>query len=403
MAKVNKKPINNDLDEYKALNDEMSKIIERQDEIRDKIRNGMVEVVVVFIDMVDSTSYKIQQNDSPEKWILRLKQFGEVLEEYVKSSNGRIVKYIGDEIMAIFDDKNKIEDSLSLIHRIKKIEEDLEDVTKVKTKIKIAIDIGYAYLMKYEGHEELDPQGTVIDRCARISKYCEPSTVLSSFNFVNICSFPGNWKKLGSTQLHGLDKVQIYQFGEKTIELNEKVTIMEKEYEELKEKNDELSLKNKDLQSKLYILDEQIKELNEKPKIEIENEDNDEKTNAWNEIKELISELKRNIGRAKVPASKYARALFLYNNDQTEEYNSFNGRTFDELIGKKIVIQDMYERFELNTENKRNIRIIEIMEEIEVLLFNFTRDYENLDDEDLFDYTLTDADFWDKYLGYTVV
>ena len=67
------------------------------------IRSAFREAVIVFVDMVESTKFKIDHSTDPETWIRRVFLFSAIVTEYVEALGGRVIKYIGDEVMAAFD------------------------------------------------------------------------------------------------------------------------------------------------------------------------------------------------------------------------------------------------------------------------------------------------------------
>lgn len=407
------KPINEKLDNLEEIKSKVAEIKNDEASLIKQIRNGFVDSVVVFIDLVDSTKFKIDNQTEPEKWILRLKQFSDIVKEYIENSNGKVVKYIGDELMGIFDQTTQIDDALSLILRIKNIESNLSEITGFKTTVKIALDYGQVFLLKYEGHNELDPQGTPIDRCARIGKYCIPGSILSSYEFVSKCTYPKQWNKIGVTEMKGLGSQPIYQYGEKTIEIKKKIEIEEEILERLKEENSqqieeiqEFKLDKKEMISTINELQQQLKEAGEEPIIETDFSEKAEKEQQeidFETILKSIKKIKKLIHESGVSNNEYGRFLFLNEKGFPEEYNSYKGKTFDDSIEKDLVYQNSDERYELNTDNKRNIAVTKLIYDTERLLDNYVESYGNLNDEDLFEYSFSDADFWEKYLDIYVI
>jgi class 3 adenylate cyclase len=190
-----------------------------------QIRAGLKNVVVVFIDLVDSTQFKNDHCFQPEIWISRMIQFSEITRRYIESSNGRVVKYIGDEVMGVFDRSTQIEDSLNLIQNIAQLQNEISEITTTRTRVKIAVDYGEVFLVNFDGHIELDPLGTSIDRCARIKKYCTEGTILTSEKFVEKCKNKKEWKPVGEDHLKGIGTISIFQYREQTIKLEEEYKI----------------------------------------------------------------------------------------------------------------------------------------------------------------------------------
>lgn len=409
---VNNKSINADLENLEAVQCKVQEIKDEQFKVIDQIRKGLIDCVVVFIDLVDSTKFKIENQNEPEKWILRVKQFGQIVKEYIDNSNGRVIKYIGDEVMGIFDKATQIDDALSLILRVKNIQSNLTEITGFETKIKIALDYGRVFLLEYTGHKEFDPQGTPIDRCARIGKYCQAETVLSSYEFISKCSFPKQWTKVGTVEMKGLGSQPIFQYGDQTLEIKKKIEVEENILIGLKQKVDDLteqiqtySLEKIDMVSSISQLQTQLKEVGEKPIIDIdyaERSEEEEKESDYKEITTHIRKIKKMISDSGVPSREYGRFLFLNGKGYPEVYNRFEGKTFDTSIEKGIVTDISGESYVLNMENKRNIAITDLMRATQSLLNDYVTKYGSLDDEDLFEYNFSDADFWENYMDISV-
>lgn len=364
-----------------VLEDVKSKIAELEREAQkviEEIRSGFGDLVVVFIDMVGSTEYKLDYSQEPEKWILRQKQFGEVITEYIKELGGRIVKYIGDEVMAAFDRNTRINDSVNLILRINEIESNLKLLLDAETRIKICIDAGDVYLLKYEGHDELDPQGTPIDRCARIAKFAEPGAVLASFDYVkqtqNLL-----WQELGSVELKGIGETTIYQLGEKTVRLKKYISVEDSKYKALEENMksvskdlEKLTLENNRLISMNDNLQNQLLEAGKTPatedSVQYIEEASSKQEEEWSKIRLEIAKLKKIIRDANAPSNEYARFLFLYMRGDRDQYNKFEDKTFDKSIESNLVEEDDEGYYSLDTSHKRNKLAISVMNNIEEMI-----------------------------------
>jgi class 3 adenylate cyclase len=407
------KSINDKLEDLESIKSKVQEIKREEDSLIRRIREGFVNSVVIFIDLVNSTKFKIENQTEPEKWILRVKQFSEIIKEYIENSNGKVVKYIGDEVMGVFNQPTQIDDALSLILRIKNIEENLSEITGFPTQVKIALDYGKVFLLEYEGHNELDPQGTPIDRCARIGKYCSPGVVLSSFEFVSKCTFPKQWTKIAIVEMKGLGNQPIYQYGEQTIEVEKQVEIPEIQLENLKseiskliEENQSLSLDKHEMISTVEKLQTQLKESGEEPIINTdfrEKSEQEPQQIEYDEIFNNIKNIKKLIHDSGISQKEYGRFLFLNEKGFGEKYNSFEGKTFDDSIEKDLVVESSDEVYKINANNKRNKAIINLINETEIMLNQYISKYGNLDDDDLFEYSFSDADFWKNYLEIYVV
>ncbi|MFN3530886.1 MAG: hypothetical protein ACK417_13265, partial [Bacteroidia bacterium] len=152
-------------------------------------------------------------------------------------------------------------------------------------------------------------------------------------------------------------------------------------------------------------LQQQIKEIGERPVIETdysEQSEEEAKELKINEIKSNLRKIKKLITDSGVPSYEYGRFLFLNEKGYTEKYNSFTGKTFDTSIEKDIVVENSEESFVLNTDNKRNIAITKLIDKTQSLLNEFVNEYGPLDEDDLFEYKFSDADFWGSYLDINV-
>lgn len=266
------KPINTALEHLAKIREKEQEIRQEAETVILAIRDGLVEAVVVFIDMVDSTKYKITHERSPEKWILRVKQFSEIVAAYIEDANGRVVKFIGDEVMGMFNGPAAINDALNLINRIKEIETSLQTTTGEVTRVKVVIDWGKVFLVEYEGHRASDPQGTPVDRCARIGKHAQPGTVLSSYEFVQHCEDRTKWTELGSVDMKGLGEIKVYQHGSKTVDIvnmaqidKESLRIKDETLARLSAENHALTAKYDEAVKKNKELQEKLKEVGERP------------------------------------------------------------------------------------------------------------------------------------------
>lgn len=367
---------NENVEKLESITAEVKRLQAERDKTIKSIKNDMSNKVIVFIDMVDSTQFKTEHSNNPEVWILRLFQFSNILTSAITGCAGVVVKYIGDEVMGVFENVN---DAKNLIGRISEIEKNLIEITGFETRIKITVDYGPVYMMNFDGHISPDPQGLTVDRCARISKYNQKSCVLTSVDFKDETS-DMHWCKLGKVNLKGIGDEYIYQLQKQTIALEEKIEISKIEYDE----------KNK-------LLEQYKNALEMKHPEEVKKIENSEEYDA---VEDLIQEISKLIEGAGVDSSYYARFIFLYKSTEGwEEYNRFKGKEFDSLIEKNLVsINSDDDRFYvLNGNHKRNIQILKKLDELQELMNSLELD------EELYDMSITDADFWKEKIGYDVI
>ncbi|MBW7473864.1 adenylate/guanylate cyclase domain-containing protein [Paenibacillus oenotherae] len=409
ISKVVKSPAINtkvsQLEEYKQL---IQKVEEDADKVVQEIRSGFQDVVIVFIDLVDSTRFKVQFRDEPEQWILRLMQFSNFLSQLIESLNGKVVKYIGDEVMAIFDHPSKVNDALNLVIRIDEIQEALTEITGHDTKVKISIDKGPVYLVEYSGHKELDPQGTAVDRCARISKYALPGTVITSFEYQKFIGKRAVTFELGDANLKGLGQTSLYQLFEQSISIEEKIEVSRNDYDKLCKELDAIHAENSELLLMNQNLQSELKTAGIEPSSEnlLPSEVSDYGLDWNNDIQPAISELQRIIKKSGVSKSEYGRFLFLYfKSNDGQKYNAYEGKTFDSSIESNLVtnLQDNNNYYILNENNKLNRLALEAMDELEGLLQKWSEEQPGDEDFEEYDCSLNEPKFWREWLEINVL
>lgn len=393
---------NEDVAWLKELKARAKEIATEQEEAITRIREGFVDRAVVFLDVVGSTQYKVNHKDTPEVWVVRVEQFSNLLAAAIEANNGRVVKYIGDEVMGVFDN---IYDAQSLVARINEIEENLEAAIGVKTRIKVSADYGPVYLLQFHGHREPDPQGTTVDRCARIAKYGSPGVVLASQTFAG--KTPSlSWSKLKTTELKGLGRQTIYQLGPPTISIDETIEVAKDAYEKTVDELDEMKTRLARAEEQNRQLQEQLRSAGQRPDPEgiVDAKD---AVAAWSMVQKKLAALRESIRGAPGASGWLARFVFLHvSNNGGQEYNKFENKVFDELIEAGIV-QDSGlgsgdDGYVLNTYNKLVQRILQNVQDVEEALAGYLENYAQ-DPEDLFEWSLADSGFWRTYMRWDVL
>ncbi|MHB8996159.1 MAG: adenylate/guanylate cyclase domain-containing protein [Armatimonadota bacterium] len=392
-----------ELEEVKAS---MAEIEARQDALLASIQESFSQAVVVFIDMVGSTEFKVTHVDEPARWMLRVYQFNKVLAAYVESLGGKVVKFIGDEVMAVFEGEACTTDACNLLVRVEEIETRLEQIIGVETRIKIAVDRGDVCFLKFEGHEPVDPQGTAIDRCARIGKKAVAGAVLASSEFVKACPGGFAWVEAGTLNCKGIGPTVVYQMGDTiTADLTPKTEIDEGELRRLQER---LAAAEGEKQ-KVEVEIAQLADMNEHLQQEIRNlgstpsEDDSvafadvEEEDQWTAIEGDIAELNRLLEEGPAP-NDHARFVFLDQSGNGDTYNRHD-RPFNTLIEAKLVNErrgDGY--YYLDDEHPLNQAIALVAESLAEKLEQYEPE-----GRPLYRYSLDDPQFWLKEIGHYVL
>jgi hypothetical protein len=274
--------------------------------------------------------------------------------------------------------------------RVSEIESALHEVTGHPTRVKIAADIGPVYLLEFEGHDVLDPQGTPVDRCARIAKYGKPGTVVASREFASAVPL-AKWFVAGTASLKGLGPTEVHQLGEKSITVKDLVEVDPAEFQSLKAQLAAVSAERDAALNQFEAARAEMKKAGKKPPPSL-TDDTSEK------IKKKIDELVKVIeGAGRASSTDYARFLFLHWRSEGQAYDKYR-RTFDGCIEANLVSNQEGDYYVLNESNKRNKLALGLMRELSDLL----EEVEDDDPNELFDYRLDDAEYWSKKIGYNV-
>jgi class 3 adenylate cyclase len=151
-------------------------------------------------------------------WIQRQLVFLSRVGNLIRLSGGTIIKTIGDELMGTFDKETSISKIVDCYLTIHGTFENLRAYNKGRFKIKVkgAIDFGECYNGNVLG-DIFDPIGTSVDRCARMMKHANSSSLLFSDNAFSedelvkakksftLSEFTESFKGLGATHFWGLN------------------------------------------------------------------------------------------------------------------------------------------------------------------------------------------------------
>ncbi len=160
---------------------------------------------IAFFDLVDSTNLKRQlgQSEGITLAVKHNKLAGDICEKY----KGRIVKYIGDAVMAVF--YTPLEAMLASLEFIKTIHDQ-----ELPFRTKVGFNHGIATRLENNG---IDYYGQAVDRTARLNSQAQPNQVLTDETTLDLLKpFLGDFKDiifrfLGVRNLKGLGSVPIYE------------------------------------------------------------------------------------------------------------------------------------------------------------------------------------------------
>ena len=164
---------------------------------------------IMFVDLCDSTELKerLPQTD----WLPVVARFLKTVTKIVQDAGGTVVKYIGDEVMAVFPDDVGHLLAAKMETCVRECSTRLAELGPEYTA-KYALDYGEATWVDLAPNVPRDVLGTPVDRCARIKKFLLPDTAVSSDAFVSVSPNSANWRKLGKVQLKGIrDSIVVHQ------------------------------------------------------------------------------------------------------------------------------------------------------------------------------------------------
>jgi class 3 adenylate cyclase len=180
------------------------------------------DLYILFIDLCDSTQIKqfCLENQIPDSiWITRQMIFLSRTGKIIQSYGGKVIKTIGDEVMANFDVGVNPFQIIRCCLEVFQTFQNLRSYNKGPFIIdaKAAIDYGACY----DGHvvgtpKTIDPIGTCVDRCARIGKFASKKEIVFSQDFKEVLDERhiqlDRYKlEVKEEELKGLGRVKFYK------------------------------------------------------------------------------------------------------------------------------------------------------------------------------------------------
>jgi class 3 adenylate cyclase len=152
--------------------------------------------VVMFVDLCGSTSLKARPQ---AEWLPIVCRFLLEVTKIVTREGGKVVKYIGDEVMAVFNDQDGLGSA-----RAETCVMALDAMIRAlgtPYAAKYVLDAGDIAEVTFPPYDVL---GTAIDRCARIGKIAQPGVALASDSFRAKTPHKDAWLTVGSYKFKGL-------------------------------------------------------------------------------------------------------------------------------------------------------------------------------------------------------
>lgn len=149
------------------------------------------DLFILFIDLCESTRIKqyCLENDLPDSlWISRQMIFLSRTAKIIQKYSGTLVKTIGDEVMATFGVNippyRIIKCSIEIFQTFGNLKSYNKGVFKIFSKA--AIDFGTCYDGQLVNNKIIDPIGSCVDRCSRISRFAGKNEIAISDEFMRL-------------------------------------------------------------------------------------------------------------------------------------------------------------------------------------------------------------------------
>jgi serine/threonine protein kinase/class 3 adenylate cyclase len=183
----------------------LDRLLKARAEIDDALRRHKVSVTVLFSDVVGSTAYFERHGDT--EGVAMLQRHGELARNPIEKLGGRVVKTIGDSVMAEFPEPlPAVRAALEIQRGLLSLYPSLPEHQRIQ--LRIGIHSGMAFRHKN------DIYGDAVNLAARIAKRSGPAQILISRSVRDSVAtepdFPCNW--LGKVAIEGREeKEDLYE------------------------------------------------------------------------------------------------------------------------------------------------------------------------------------------------
>jgi len=176
-------------------NDDLEALFARREEIDRSLQQHQRELSVMFTDIVGSTQYFEQRGDIAGMALLR--RHNGMLFPVVQECSGRIIKTIGDAIMAVFD---RPQDAVRCAQRMQRaLEQEKRDAHQERIHIRIGAHVGRAFVT------EKDVFGDTVNTAARVAHEAGGDEIVVSQQTAEALAASGGFRMQprGSVSLKG--------------------------------------------------------------------------------------------------------------------------------------------------------------------------------------------------------
>jgi class 3 adenylate cyclase len=202
------------------------------------------EVIILFSDIVGSTSYFEREGD--EEGLAMVQHHNDLLFPIIQGAGGRVVKTIGDAIMACF------KDPVSAVRAAIGMQQALEQ-DRARTELKDHIHIRMALHMGPGIEKDNDVYGDVVNAAAKVQQQAQPDQILVTEVLLGAAKQAGaQCANLGRAAMKGKDEaIDVYAVSWSAAASQQLVEDLQKQYEsQLKEARRQKSQLEEELENR---------------------------------------------------------------------------------------------------------------------------------------------------------
>jgi len=191
----------------------------------DSVNRKHTEVTILFSDIKGSTSY-FERNGDVEG-LEMIQHHNDLLFPVIENGGGRVVKTIGDSIMACFKDPGAAIKAAVEMQRVLNADRAKTESEDEHIHIRVALHMGPGI------EKDNDVFGDVVNATAKVQQQCEPDQVIITDVLLDIARQSGfQCAKLGRAQIKGKDEaIDVYAVAWSASANEQLVEEVQKQYE----------------------------------------------------------------------------------------------------------------------------------------------------------------------------
>jgi class 3 adenylate cyclase len=217
--------------------DKLQELLEQRAQAEQELEKLKTPMTILFSDIKDSTAYAEKRGDI--EYMSMISRHNGLLFPLIQSHGGRVVKTIGDAILALFDDPVAgIKAAAEMQRTLVKDREGKEEIDQIHIRIGLHYGLG---LIK-----DNDVFGDVVNAASRIQHQADPEQILITDALLDAARTAGfECAKIGRAEIKGKDEpIDLYALAwseSATKQLIDEVqTRYEKRFKDLKRQQDQL-------------------------------------------------------------------------------------------------------------------------------------------------------------------